>query len=312
MQLMDRVGQRMERARTTCRWRETASRGRRALRPGAHVGRIGARPRDEPAQRAAPFDQLLAAQVAGTAPSTSPTSRHSGAAAPRPPRRNDGCVWSRTLAQNVRRRRRSAVAADLRRDRRSTAGAAPDSRTDELARVMAAGRRDAAAACPPHSLRPPDRLIGRALEHARRLDSSAAGRHFSDTSVSTPSVPSAPVISRATSKPATFFITRPPNDAGRRRCRRQCARRARGRARRPRTDGAVPTSPVATQTAERGARAETRRARNPSICPRAASVAHRYRRARVPARAVTTSSGRVVVDDAGEATSCRARRRRSR
>jgi hypothetical protein len=33
---------------------------------------------------------------------------------------------------------------------------------------------------------------------------------LSETSVMTPNVPSAPVISRETSKPATFFITRPP------------------------------------------------------------------------------------------------------
>ena len=37
------------------------------------------------------------------------------------------------------------------------------------------------------------------------------GRHLSETSVITPSVPSAPVMRRETSKPATFFMTRPPN-----------------------------------------------------------------------------------------------------
>ena len=38
------------------------------------------------------------------------------------------------------------------------------------------------------------------------------GRHLIDTSRITPSVPSDPAMSRETSKPATFFMTRPPND----------------------------------------------------------------------------------------------------
>ena len=63
---------------------------------------------------------------------------------------------------------------------------------------------------PPHSF---VMRIASSAEHSntRVVSLFGIGRHLSETSVMTPSVPSAPVMSRATSKPATFFITRPPN-----------------------------------------------------------------------------------------------------
>ena len=132
-------------------------------------------------------------------------SRHSGRATPAGGAKN-ACVWSRTPAQNA-----SASATALPpifAAAAETAGDAPDSLTRR--RPSWKQVADSGSAWPPHSLAI---RIAWSAEHSSATVASAfgSGTHLSETSVTMPSVPSAPVISRDTSKPATFFITWPPN-----------------------------------------------------------------------------------------------------
>ena len=106
------------------------------------------------------------------------------------------------VRREPRRRRCVATAA-------STAGAAPDRRTRR--RPPCRQVADSGSGCPPHSFRLGGSPRPAAHSNTRVASALGRGRHLSEISSSTPSVPSAPVISRATSKPATFFITRPPN-----------------------------------------------------------------------------------------------------
>ena len=135
-------------------------------------------------------------------------------------------------------------------------------------------------------------------EHSNASVASAFGngRHLSETSVMTPSVPSAPVIRRATSKPATFFMTgRRTTSPGRR--RRARARRAPGRAPRPHTGRRGPDNPLATAPPSVAAFAEMRRLERQHLSSRAHRALDRGQR-RSRARR-DHEFGRLVVDDAG-------------
>ena len=187
--------------------RETASRGRRAPRPTRAPCAASARS-SAASQRSAPPHSI----------SCSPPRSVYGAVdlhRQAPQRR---AVASRGREERVRvvahassrtrRRRAPRCAAELRDrglDRRLRAGQA-----HAQAAIVKARRRQRQRLAAPF-VGAADRLVGRALERDASLRSRGSGRHLSDTSVMTPSVPSAPVISRDTSKPATFFITRPPN-----------------------------------------------------------------------------------------------------
>ncbi len=166
----------------------------------------------------------------------------------------------------------------------ATAGAAPESRTASwpawyVVAVIGSGT-------PPHSFM---RRIASSAEHwkTRVVSSFGRGRQRSETSVSRPSVPSAPVMSRATSKPATFFITRPPNERSSplpstMRTPRMMSRTAPAYGRRGPERPAATNPPIVAASPKRGGS-------QASICPDSRSVRSTCA-SEVPARAVTTSS----------------------
>ena len=170
VQREQRRRQRLEHADAPCRRRETASHGRRCA--AAHARSVAASTRrlgGEPAQRAAPFDELLAAEVACTAPSSAPTA--ATAARRRCARRRRTDASGRARCARRRRRRRASLAAELRAPR-PTAGSRAGQPHRQPPVVVARRRQRQRLAAP--LVDAPDRLVGRAFEHAASPRRAAA------------------------------------------------------------------------------------------------------------------------------------------
>ena len=156
--------------RPTCRPRETASHGRRCSAAQARTcARIGALARGEPAQRAAPLDQLLAAEVGVRRRRLAPTAATAACRPRAPPRRTDACDRA-PLRQNASPSAHR-LAAELASSRHATAGRAPDKAHRKRPVVIA--RRRQRQRLPAPFVDAADRLVGRAFERRASPPSSA-------------------------------------------------------------------------------------------------------------------------------------------
>ena len=277
--------------RRPCRRRGRASRARRA-QPPRRAAPARRRARRRSSQRNAPPHSTSCAPPSSAYGAVALTdSRHSARPGARAAAKN-GCVCSRTLAEEV--------VAGREPHRRRCGRRRPRPPGRRRPRARAGGRRPGRSPTAAAAARPSRRLGARLRPAGTRAPASpppsGSGWHLSEISSSNPSVPSAPAISRATSKPATFFITRPPNARSAPlpvedpHAQHEVAHRA----------GVGPARPGQARgdrAAERRARAEVRRLERehlPGVGERALDVGERRAGARRH-----HELGRIVVDDAG-------------
>ena len=278
--------------RPTCRRRETVSHARRARAPTrATAPDRRASPAGEPAQRAAPLDQLLAAEVGVRRGRLAPTAA-TAACPPRAPRRKTRCAWSRTARQNASPSSHRLAAEPARprhRPRASRRTAGPTSRP--VAKHVAGQRQR----LPAPFVDAADRLVGRHLERARRLgprQRQALERHLGEhaeraerAAHQARDVEAGDVLHHAAAERQVA-----------RRGRRASGRRARGRAPRRHKAGADRTAP------RRRRRRASRRRRSAAARTRASGRARAIACSIVGERRSGARGdhelGRLVVDDA--------------
>ena len=297
--------ERMEHVGGLARRRGTASRARPARRPtrGPSAGRC-ARPRRASAARR-PTRSAGRRRDPCTAPSTSPTAATAACDAAARPRRTRAC--DRARRPRTRRASANRLAADLRHRGRRPPVAHPTAapcRRPSWKHVA-----DSGSGCPPHSLA---RRIASSAAHSKRHRGFAARqrqaleRHFGDD---TERAERAGHEARHVEAGHVLHHLAAERQVLARR-RRAPSRRARGRAPRPRRDGAARTSP--TRRRRRACRPRPKRGgSNASIWPRA-RIALSIAASDVPARAVMHELGRLVVDDARVHLRVEQRRRRAR